>query len=399
MLFLRFLGAERRGGGCILYFFPEPLPFFFHFSCRDIFFPEFMEIADRLIRHFFCLSEDGVRLLVCLPDDAVSLFIELFLSLGCLLFQAFSFPAVRRDLFPFFFDRAPARLEIAQQVLKGDVLLAQPLLRVLDDIVRQPQLAGDGKCITLPGNPDEQPIGRTQAFDVELTACIFHAGRGERVYFQFAVMRGCHSADIAAVQMGQDGNGKRRPLGRVCPGAQLIEEDEGALIYLFQERNNICHMRGKCTQALLNALLVTDIRIDLMEHCQLRTVACRDVEPCLSHQSEEPDGLKRHSLSSGIRAGDDQESKIFPQGDCDRDNGLLIQQRMPSFADPDASLFVKDRTASPHGEGQSAPCKDKIQIRKRPVVRADLFDILRCLLTEAGKDRLDLLLLFGVEFF
>ena len=158
-------------------------------------------------------------------------------------------------------------------------------------------------------------------------------------------------------------------------------------------------MRGKCTQALLNALLIPDIRIDLMEHCQLRAVACRDVEPCLPHQGEEPDGLKRHGLSSGIRAGDDQESKIFPQGHRDRDNGLLIQQRMPSLADPDASFFVKDRTASPHGEGQSAPCKNKIQIRKRPVVRADLFDILRCLLAEPGKDGLDLFLLFGVELF
>ena len=201
-----------------------------------------MEIADRLIRHFFCLSEDSVRLLVRLPDNAVSLLVQLCLSLGGLLLQAFSFPAVRCDFFPFFFNRAPARLEIAQQILKGDVLLAQPLLRVLDDIVRQPQLAGDGKCIALPGDSDEQTVGRAQAFDVEFTAGIFHAGRGERVYFQFTVMRGCHGADIAAVQVGQDGNGKRRPLSGVCPGAQLVEEDKGALIYLFQERNNIRHM-------------------------------------------------------------------------------------------------------------------------------------------------------------
>ena len=242
MCFLWLFAAQRRSCGCILDLLPEALSFFFHLCCRDILFAEFMEITDRLISNLLCFPEDCVRFLVCLSDDTVSLFIQFCLSLGCLLLQAFSLAAVRCDLFPLFFDRAAACLKIAQQILKGDILFAQPFFRILDNVVRQPQFAGYGKRIALPGDSDEQAVSRTQALYIEFTACIFHARSGERIYLEFAVMCSSHSADIMLVQVGQDSNSKRSSLGGICSCPQLVKEDEGMLIHFLQEGNNISHV-------------------------------------------------------------------------------------------------------------------------------------------------------------
>ena len=113
-----------------------------------------------------------------------------------------------------------------------------------------------------------------------------------------------------------------------------------------------------------------------MEYGKLGAVARRDMEPCLSHQGKEPDRLKGDCLSAGIGSGDDQERKIFPQGDRDRHNALLIQQRMPAFPDTDPPLFIKDRTAAAHGKRQGASCENKIQVRESTVVCPDLLDVL-----------------------
>ena len=85
-------------------------------------------------------------------------------------------------------------------------------------------------------------------------------------------MGGCHCADSPFVQIGQNRNGKSSSLRRVCSRAQLVEQYKGLFIYLFQERNNICHVRRESTQTLLNALFVSDIRINLVKYGKFRTV-------------------------------------------------------------------------------------------------------------------------------
>ena len=47
-------------------------------------------------------------------------------------------------------------------------------------------------------------------------------------------------------------------------------------------------MRGEGTQALLNALLIPDVRIDLMENGKLRTVQGGNMKAGLPHQAEKP---------------------------------------------------------------------------------------------------------------
>ena len=83
-------------------------------------------------------------------------------------------------------------------------------------------------------------------------------------------------------------------------------------------------MRRECTEALLNALLVSNIGIYIMKYGKLGTVQCRNVKPRLPHQSKKSNGLKRNRLATGIRSGDNEEIKCIPQCKRDRNDIFLI---------------------------------------------------------------------------
>ena len=53
------------------------------------------------------------------------------------------------------------------------------------------------------------------------------------------------------------GDRQRSALGRIGPGAQLIKETEGIAVRLLQDGNNVGHVGGEGTEALLDTLLVS----------------------------------------------------------------------------------------------------------------------------------------------
>ena len=96
-------------------------------------------------------------------------------------------------------------------------------------------------------------------------------------------MGGCHCADSLFMKEGQNGNCQRSTLCRVCPGTQLIKENQRVLICFFQERDYIGHMGGEGTKRLFNALLISDICVYLMENRKLRAVKGRNMKSGLTH--------------------------------------------------------------------------------------------------------------------
>ena len=88
------------------------------------------------------------------------------------------------------------------------------------------------------------------------------------------------------MQIAQDCRSKGRALRGVGSGPKLVEEDEGTLIHLRKEGNDIRHVGRKGTEALLNALFIPDVRIDLLEHGKFGTVKRRDVKPRLPHEGK-----------------------------------------------------------------------------------------------------------------
>ena len=75
-----------------------------------------------------------------------------------------------------------------------------------------------------------------------------------------------HGTAFHVVQKRQDGDGKGRAFRRVRAGAQLVEEAEGAAVSLFQDGDDVRHVGGKGTEALLDALFVTDVGKNLFKN-------------------------------------------------------------------------------------------------------------------------------------
>ena len=203
--------------------------------------------------------------------------------------EGFDFFFVIFDFAAFFFNCNAALFQIGNNVFKADVLFVDLLLGGFDDFIGKTELFGNCKGVTFSGNADQQPVGRAQRFHIEFTAGVFNKFRRKGVDFQLAVMCGRHCADAAVMQIVQDCDRQRCTLSRVGPGPQLIEQAQGICVCLCQNGDDGGHVGGKGTQALFNALFVTDICENLCKNGQLRAVQGRNVQTCLPHQREQSD--------------------------------------------------------------------------------------------------------------
>ena len=118
-----------------------------------------MEVLHSLVGVVLGLLQDPAGLLVGLPEDPFPLSLQLLLF----LFQGFPERAdllfVRPDLLRLLLNGAAAGLQICQQILEAFILFTQMTSGVLDKEVRQAQLGGDGKGVTLARDADEEPVG------------------------------------------------------------------------------------------------------------------------------------------------------------------------------------------------------------------------------------------------
>jgi len=86
----------------------------------------------------------------------------------------------------------------------------------------------------------------------------------------------------------------------------------------------------ECTQTLLQALLISNVRLHAVKYRHQRALIGRDKQARLSHQRQQACRLERDRLAAGIRTGDQQQVEIITQIETDRDD-LAAQERMPSI--------------------------------------------------------------------
>ena len=120
-------------------------------------------------------------------------------------------------------------------------------LASVDDEIRKTQLGGNGKCVALSRNSDEQTVSGTQGLYIKFTAGIFHAVGGKGVNLQLAVVGGCHGPDSLLMKEGENGNGKCGPLCGIRTGTKLVEKYQRVLICFLEERHHIGHVGGEGT--------------------------------------------------------------------------------------------------------------------------------------------------------
>ena len=126
-----------------------------------------------------------------------------------------------------------------------------------------------GKGVALSRHADKQPVGGPQGFHVKFAAGVFHPRGGEGKYLQLAVVGGGDGGgSLSCEGAGEDGHGQGGSLGGIRAGPQLVKEHQGTAVRLLPEGHNVGHMGGEGTEALLNALLIPDIREHLMEQGQ-----------------------------------------------------------------------------------------------------------------------------------
>ena len=150
-------------------------------------------------------------------------------------------------------------------------------------------------------------------------------------------------------------------------------------------------------QALLDALLVADVRQHPLIDGHGAPVRRRDVEAALGHQRQQAQGLEGHGLAAGVGTGDDQGVKGVPQLDVDGHRRLGVQQGVTGLAQMDGPVPADLRPHGVHLVAQLAPGEDQVQVDQGVVVPLDVLPVGGSLGGELRQDAVDLLLLLGLQ--
>ena len=157
----------------------------------------------------------------------------------------------------------------------------------------------------------------------------------------------------------EDRLGKRRPLYRIGSGAKLIKKHKRAIGHTLHDVYDIDHMCREGGKRLLDALLVPNIHKDLGEDPHLGLFLSRELKPCLCHKGKKTQCLQRDGLTARIRPRDHQRIKIAAKRDIDRNDPILIDQRVTAPKDRDTLLLRQNGRMRTESLGISRTGKGK----------------------------------------
>ena len=182
----------------------------------------FLERLNGLLGTSSCLTYNVVCFFARLMEEF------LFRLLKCSTFcaKACLSPADIRFFFIeeliFFLINRLGTFQIVNNGFKLGMILADIFFRPCNDLLRQTELAADGKGIACPRYTDEQTIGRTERLEIKLNRCIFNALLGIRIRFEICIMRCRNSSDAIHKEMFDDTPRKSSALIRISSRADLI---------------------------------------------------------------------------------------------------------------------------------------------------------------------------------
>ena len=145
------------------------------------------------------------------------------------------------------------------------------------------QAAADGKGVAGTWYADKQPVGWPQCCYIKFHTGIFDALTAKGKGLQLRIMGSGHHRGLDGQQPLQNGHSQGGTLLRIRTCSQLIQQQQILRLHLIQNLYQMGHMGRKGTKALLNALLVSDISIDIAINSNLRAGLCRQKQAGLSH--------------------------------------------------------------------------------------------------------------------
>ena len=169
-----------------------------------------------------------------------------------------------------------------------------------------------------------------------------------------------HHRGLDGQQPLQNGHSQGGTLLRIRTCSQLIQQQQILRLHLIQNLHQMCHMGRKGTEALLNALLVSDISIDIAIHRNLRAGLRRQKQAGLSHEHQKPQCFHGNGLTAGIWACYQQHGVFVSQGNIYRHHLVRCQQGMTGREKPGYAIFIDYRLRCLHFISQSCLGKGKI---------------------------------------
>ena len=214
---------------------------------------------------------------------------------------------------------------------------------VIEDLLGHVHAARDLEPRGGSRDPDQQPVGRPERRFVELHGRVEDVGLLRGPHLERIVVGGCDRRGPGAAEVVHDRDGQRRPLVRIGPGPDLVDEKQRGWSDARGHFGDVAHVRGEGRQVGRDRLLVPDVGQDLAEDRQLRC-ARRNVQAHLGHQRGKPDGLERDGLPAGVGPADDHglvravhlerdrnhRSTRVPQGRFEQDVARLAEDDAPA---------------------------------------------------------------------
>ena len=197
----------------------------------------------------------------------------------------------------------------------------------------------------------------------------------------------------ACEELLKDSHGESRPFLGVGSRTDLIEQQKIRTLDAFQEFDQMRHVRGKCAEALLDALFVADDRIDVRIYGNLRSCGGGDVAARLRHEHKESDRLQTDRLAARIRSCDEQHAVRFSKRDVNGHDLCRIDQRMTCGDELRPSLAIDRGARRLHIGCKLRSCEDEVQRGEYGTVPFENTAVLANFLREKAQEALHLGLL------
>lgn len=286
-------------------------------------------------------------------------------------------------------------LEVVEQALDADVVLAEDLPGAPEDDVGKAEPGGDEERVGLARDAHDEPEGRRQRAHVELHGGVHEAVGLAGVDLQVGEVRGDDGDGAGFVEVVQEAHAERAALGGVGARAELVEEHQGAFAGVREDAQDLGDVAREGGQVLRDALLVADVGPDLVQERDGRARRARDGHAAAGHQAQQAERLEADGLAAGVGAGDDQrpEAVAHLDGDGDGRDALVDEQRMARGGQPDGHVIAHLRKDGADLEGIVGHRGQGVEVAQ---LLAGHLEVVRVVSDEAGEgveDGLDLLLL------
>jgi hypothetical protein len=119
-----------------------------------------------------------------------------------------------------------------------------------------------------------------------------------------------HNRQRARLQEVLEDRGREGgPLFGIGAGAELVEEDQRLRRHALENALEPHEVGREGRQMFEDALVIPDEHVDIVDHREPGPLARRHRETAEPHGHEEPHGLERDGLATGIRPADDERGR------------------------------------------------------------------------------------------